>query len=110
MVNSQKNPIEKQFEDCARESIRTINHNIISKIDNYDSIQYYAKKLIKEISTRKNLKPQNLTQLTGKPQIILPDELLCLFCIPHRHRLFKWEPNDYYLKLMFYLMLFAEKI
>lgn len=113
MVNSQKNPIEKQFEDCAGESIRTINHNIISKIDNYDSIQYYAKKLIKENFDTKSLTQQNLLNLTGKPRNYTADEyvdeLIKFWYTPQDIDFLKWEPNDYYPKINVpTLMLFAE--
>ena len=113
-VDSPSNPIDKQFENCAWESFQTINHEIISKVNDYDSIQYDAKKLIKEnFETEKigKLRTQNLMGEVKKYTIDdFVDMLIHFWYTPQDIDYLKWDPENYFPKINCpVLMLFAEQ-
>ncbi|RNC63584.1 S9 family peptidase [Proteiniphilum sp. X52] len=114
IMDSQENPIETQFEKCAWESIRTINHEVIQKVNNNDSIQCYAKKIIKENFETEKIEKRKTLNLTGVQKEYTVDEyideLIHFWYTPQDIDYLKWNPEDYYPKINCpTLMLFAEK-
>lgn len=113
-MNSQDNPIDLQFENCAWESIQTINHEVLPRVDNYDSVQYYAKKRMKENFETIKIKKRKLLNLTGKEKEHTADDyidfLMKFWYTSQDIDYLKWNPEDYYPKINCpTLMLFAEK-
>jgi hypothetical protein len=113
--DSINNSINQQFEDCAWECISSINHTIISKYDEYDSIQYHAKKIFKNAFNTENLsKKIEMMNLLNKMEEHTANDyvdiLMWFWYSPQDIDYLKWNPECYYPKINCpVLMLFAEK-
>ncbi len=115
--DSKAKPIKEQFQSCAWDCMSRINQEVLLKNNNYDTIQFYARKMFKESLKGNNLANERSLNMRGKDignEQVTADQyidfIMCFWYTPQDICYLKWDPENYYPKIDCpVLMVFGDK-